>query len=217
VAARAVAFLLYGCVRGNVFTLSSFSKEADVEDHIECLTVYGRKKLVPREALQFRPGSYALMYRDGKVLLVRMRLNGKYCLPGGGIEPGERAIDALRREVMEETGLAISVGTFIDTYDSFAYFDPEDKALHCILLCWACMPIHRDGSIEPSCGDPEEGVPAWIDVASLREEDCHGLTWDIVCLYLMRFPLVDPSWTAVVDHLEKRHGANYCRQKKDPK
>ncbi|HUK29243.1 MAG TPA: NUDIX domain-containing protein [Candidatus Acidoferrales bacterium] len=42
----------------------------------------------------------------GKVLIVRSEKWGhKYTVPGGHIELGERAEDAIRREVKEETGL----------------------------------------------------------------------------------------------------------------
>jgi nucleoside triphosphatase len=49
----------------------------------------------------------ALVVNDkGEVLMVRSKKWGeKYTVPGGHIELGERAEDAIRREVREETGL----------------------------------------------------------------------------------------------------------------
>jgi len=49
----------------------------------------------------------ALIVNDkGEVLMVRSKKWGeKYTVPGGHIELGERAEDAIRREVKEETGL----------------------------------------------------------------------------------------------------------------
>jgi nucleoside triphosphatase len=49
----------------------------------------------------------ALVANDkGEVLMVRSKKWGeKYTVPGGHIELGERAEDAIRREVKEETGL----------------------------------------------------------------------------------------------------------------
>ena len=54
----------------------------------------------------------AAIFRDDKVLLVRRaRSPGKgfYSLPGGRVEFGESLHTALRREVDEETGLAIDI------------------------------------------------------------------------------------------------------------
>lgn len=46
-----------------------------------------------------------IMFRQGKfVFLIQRSDDGTWCQPGGTIEPGELAIDAARREVMEETG-----------------------------------------------------------------------------------------------------------------
>lgn len=54
--------------------------------------------------------------RDGKILLLREAATykdgtnvGKYHLPGGRIEPGEHFEEALKREVKEESGLAVKI------------------------------------------------------------------------------------------------------------
>jgi len=54
---------------------------------------------------------------QGKILLLRESKNyaegvheGKYDVPGGRVEPGEKWSDALAREVKEETGLSVGIG-----------------------------------------------------------------------------------------------------------
>jgi 8-oxo-dGTP diphosphatase len=45
----------------------------------------------------------------GRILLVRKQGTNAYMQPGGKIEPGEAPLDALRRELHEEIGLALDV------------------------------------------------------------------------------------------------------------
>lgn len=63
-----------------------------------------------------------LVTRDdrGRVLLVRQRAGpfaGAWLLPGGGLEDGESYEAALRREVLEETGLVVGAIRAVAAYD----------------------------------------------------------------------------------------------------
>jgi 8-oxo-dGTP diphosphatase len=54
------------------------------------------------------PLVYAIVRDDtGHVLLVRRIDTGDWELPGGRVDPGESATDALKREVAEESGLVV--------------------------------------------------------------------------------------------------------------
>ena len=59
--------------------------------------------------LAIRNSAKALILHDGKLLLNRCvsRLGIYYALPGGGQHDGELLTEAVRREVMEETGLTV--------------------------------------------------------------------------------------------------------------
>ena len=53
-----------------------------------------------------------------KVLLTRRTDNVQWCLPGGAMDPGESASECCAREVLEETGLVVSVGRLIGVYST---------------------------------------------------------------------------------------------------
>lgn len=53
-----------------------------------------------------RPGAYAVIKNDLGQLLV-VSVNGRYHLPGGGIDAGEDPQLAVEREILEETGYKV--------------------------------------------------------------------------------------------------------------
>ncbi|MDP9465373.1 MAG: NUDIX domain-containing protein, partial [Actinomycetota bacterium] len=66
----------------------------------------------PVEGLRIRQAVRALVIDpDQRVLLVRFEFPTatRWALPGGGLEPGEDHLDALRRELEEELGLVDAV------------------------------------------------------------------------------------------------------------
>jgi ADP-ribose pyrophosphatase YjhB (NUDIX family) len=58
----------------------------------------------------------AVVIHDGRLLLVqrgRGAGQGLWSIPGGRVEGGERMTDAVAREVLEETGLAVETGQWV--------------------------------------------------------------------------------------------------------
>lgn len=66
-----------------------------------------------------------ILERENTLLLVHHKALGKngslWAPPGGGMEYGENAHEALKREFLEETGLEVSVGKFLFVHE---YLDP---------------------------------------------------------------------------------------------
>ena len=82
----------------------------------------------------------ALVFRDdGRMLLVRTaKWSGKWGIPGGKIEWEETAEKALRREMLEETGLQIRDIRFVMVQD--AVNPPEFyRPAHFLLLNYTCV------------------------------------------------------------------------------
>lgn len=50
-----------------------------------------------------------MVIHEQRVLMVQQRITGKWSLPGGTAETGERAACTAQRETMEETGLVVSL------------------------------------------------------------------------------------------------------------
>lgn len=66
-------------------------------------------------------GAGALMIKNGKLLLIKRGAKpgqGKWSIPGGIVELGERVQDTIVREVKEECGLDIEVEGLMDVFDS---------------------------------------------------------------------------------------------------
>jgi 8-oxo-dGTP pyrophosphatase MutT (NUDIX family) len=143
---------------------------------IECTSIYGNKVPVPRSRLRLRAAVYGVIVHGGKVLLIRSRHGGRYYLPGGGIEVGERIEDALKREVREETGIEVEVEGFVHFCEDFFYYDPGDKAYHSLLFYYVCRPMTFDVSDDAQVDDEDAEQPRWVEMAGLQACDfqSHG-------------------------------------------
>jgi 8-oxo-dGTP diphosphatase len=94
------------------------------------------------------PAVGVVCFRGDEVLLIRRGRPprvGQWSLPGGRIEPGERAIDAGLRELMEETGVTAEILGLVDVVDGL--FPAEDR--HYVLIDYAARWITG----EPRPGD----------------------------------------------------------------
>ncbi|MET9119121.1 NUDIX domain-containing protein [Streptomyces longwoodensis] len=67
-----------------------------------------------------RISAYAIAMEDDRLLLARLSdaspvfAPGLWHLPGGGIDPGEQPVEALTRELLEETGLELVGARLLD-------------------------------------------------------------------------------------------------------
>ena len=59
-----------------------------------------------------RPAAFAVVAHDGRLVLVQVERRGRGLvldLPGGGLDPGETAVQAAARECGEEAGLVVAL------------------------------------------------------------------------------------------------------------
>lgn len=80
--------------------------------------------------------------QDGKLLLVRVRDNRHWYLPGGKIEPGESAEAALCRELQEELGIGLDPASvrYLYTVVGPAYGQAGEVELVCFSGRWQHAP-----------------------------------------------------------------------------
>ncbi len=105
--------------------------------NVTCVDINGKIYEVPVDELQWRPSVYGIVVKDNKILLSKQF--GKYDLPGGGLDLGEKPERGVIREVKEETGIIVKEPTLIGLENSFFQSaHAENKSYHCILLYYSC-------------------------------------------------------------------------------
>ena len=114
----------------------------------------------------------AAIIRDGKVLVVRRARKpalGIYTLPGGGVETGETLMQAVTREVREETSLAIEpIG--LAGHREVIVRDAQGRIeRHFIILCFAARWLSGEPVLNEELDDARWLAPA--ELAGLRTTD----------------------------------------------
>ena len=122
-----------------------------------------------------------LIQNEGDYLLCKMAddrgvFPGQWALSGGGVEPGERIEDALRREIREELGeklvlQQITPWTFSDDVRIKTYADGSKEEIYMIYLIFDCISENREVEINEEFQDY-----AWVIPADLTKYDLNVAT-----------------------------------------
>jgi 8-oxo-dGTP pyrophosphatase MutT (NUDIX family) len=105
-----------------------------------------------------RSGAAAVVFdARGRILLHQRSDNGKWALPGGSIETGDRADQSIVREVKEETGYNVKVVRLIGIYSDPAHTTvtyPGGDTVSYVSLLFECAVI--DGA--PALNDESTAI-----------------------------------------------------------
>lgn len=85
---------------------------------------------------------------EGGVLLHRRADDGRWCTPGGILEPGEQPAEAVVREVREETGLEVVVERLSSVVAQEPFTYPNGDRVQFLDLAFRCRPV--GGSLDAS-------------------------------------------------------------------
>ena len=113
----------------------------------------------------------AVVFKGREVLVIRRAkppFMGRWSIPGGGLHHGERLEDAARREVREETGVAIRVGGLIGVFEAVPGADPEIDRHVVMIDYWA----------EWEAGEPVAGDDAAAAEFVPLDDALSRVSWD---------------------------------------
>lgn len=114
-------------------------------------------------------GVGALILRGDEILLVeraREPLKGYWSLPGGVVEVGEELEEAIRREVLEETGLEVLPESVVEIFERIMRDEDGRPEYHYVLIDYLCT----NACGEVMAGD-DVSRTAWVrreDLGSVR-------------------------------------------------
>lgn len=126
------------------------------------------RKCIGRALLLTPAAGACIRDGEGRILLLR-RTDGDnlWSFPGGMMEPGEGAVDAVKREVREEIGLEVEPVTLIGAYTSpaYAFAYPNGDQVQPVTLFFECQVV--GGELQPDLKEivearyfgPEDELP----------------------------------------------------------
>ncbi|EJL6752053.1 NUDIX domain-containing protein [Vibrio alginolyticus] len=90
------------------------------------------------------PGVAGVILNENKELLLQQKLDGTWSLPAGMIEPQESPVQALLREVREETGLVVKVDHLVGVFggEGFGFTYPNGDQVEYTVIMFKCVVEH---------------------------------------------------------------------------
>ena len=117
---------------------------------------------------------------QGRLLLARaspsLTLQGRWFLPGGGVQHGERPPESLRREMEEESGLTVEVGPLLDVLSDVRTL-PDGSSLHTVRIVYRIE--SWSGTLRPESDGTTDAV-GWFSPDEAAEMPLAHYVRDVV-------------------------------------
>jgi len=110
-------------------------------------------------------GARALVIQEDQILLVKHTYISGWCTIGGGIDPGESGVQALKRELMEEVGIEL----FEEPPLLGLYHNPKGKRDDYVVL-YVCKKFKRHDNVT----SPEILDSQWFSLHNLPPDIAPG-------------------------------------------
>ncbi|HRJ44507.1 MAG: NUDIX hydrolase [Caldilineaceae bacterium] len=124
-------------------------------------------------------GTAAAIFNEaGEVLLVQRGKppnEGQWGLPGGLVEVGERLVDAVAREVMEECGLAVEICDLVALFEPIIRDEQGQVRYHYVVVdYWG---RYLSGDLRPA---DDAADARWVAMEGLDELPMYGESRNVV-------------------------------------
>lgn len=113
------------------------------------------RSLIGNEPLFVPAVSGVVFDASRRVLLQQSVENRTWNLPGGIMEPGEEPADACRREILEETGVAVRPDRIVGLYVAPEHTYANGDRVAAIIICFVCTALSGNPR-----GDGDESLDA---------------------------------------------------------